>query len=110
MTADLIESEDLAELRLEILRLRDQTLGVEVRNQYLSGHITNQNDRIAELENQVAERDSRVEEWKSRVAERDARIAEKDIRIAEKDARIAELTGSIILRAVRRILPGSSKT
>lgn len=90
MAADLVDSEDREQIRHEILRLREQALGAEARNQHLTGRAANQEDRIAELEAQIDERENRIEEWKDRVAERDTRIAERDARIAERDARIAE--------------------
>ncbi len=90
MVADLLDEGDREHLRHEILRLRDQAVGTEARNQHLTGRVANQDDRIAELEERVAERETRIEEWKDRVVERDTRIAERDIRIAEKDARVAE--------------------
>ena len=90
MTSDLIDSDDLVQLRQEILRLRDQALGVEARNEYLAGRISNQDDQINELQNRADERDTWVAERDARIAERDARIAEKDTQIVEKDAQIAE--------------------
>jgi len=113
MTADLVDGEDPAQLRHEILRLRDQALGAEVHGQYLR-------NRVAELEDQVAERDARIEEWKDRVLERDTRIAERDTRIAERDTRIAErdakilslhgdLARPVFIRLARRLARGSRK-
>lgn len=114
MTADMADSEDREQLRHEILRLRDQALGAEARNQFLTDRIANQDDRITGLEEQVEEWKSRVAERDARIAERDASIAEKDARTAEKDTRIAELEAenlrmhedlsrSAIIRLVRRI-------
>ena len=90
MTADPVDGEDREQIRHEILRLREQALATEARNQHLTDRVANQDDRIAELEERVDERDTRIEEWKNRVDERDTRIAERDARIAEQDARIAE--------------------
>ena len=90
MTADLVDGEDLEQIRHEILSLRERALGAETRSQQLADRVANQDDRIAELEERVDERNTRIEEWKDRVAERDTRIAERDARIAEQDARIAE--------------------
>lgn len=121
MTGDMADSEDREQLRHEILRLRDQALGAEARNQFLTDRIANQDDRITGLEEQVeewkgrvAERDARIAERDASIAERDANIAQKDTRIGEKDARIAELeaenhrlneklTRPAIIRLVRRI-------
>lgn len=88
MTADLVDSEDLEQLRHEILRLRDQAIGAEVQGQYLR-------TRVTELEDRIAEQNARIAEWKDRVLERDTRIAERDARIAERNARIAERDGKL---------------
>lgn len=120
MNSELIDSEDQVQLRLEILRLRDQALGAEARNEYLAGRISNQDDQINELQNRADERDTWVAERDARIAERDARIAEKDGQIAEKDARIAQLEAEIlrmgnranrwaIIRLARRIVPRSRR-
>lgn len=120
MVADLIDGEDHEQLRHEVLKMRDRTIGAEVQNQYQRDLIANQKDRIAELEERVAERDAHIEEWKDRVRERDTRIAERDTRIAERDARIAEQNAEIlslnqdlarpaIIRLARRLALGPRK-
>ncbi|MDE0115443.1 MAG: hypothetical protein OXT07_02310 [bacterium] len=86
---DLVDSEDIEQLRHEILRLRDQAIGAEVQGRYLRA-------RVTELEDRIAERDARIDEWKDRVLERDTRIAERDTRIAERDTRIAERDDEIL--------------
>ncbi len=88
---DLVDSEDIEQLRHEILRLRDQAIGAEVQGRYLRA-------RVTELEDRIAERDARIDEWKDRVLERDTRIAERDTRIAERDTRIAERDARIAER------------
>ncbi len=95
MMPDLLDGDNLEELRHEVLRLRDQAIGTEARSEYFSGHVENLNERIVELKKQVTERDVLIEEWKDRVVERDTRIAERDIRIAERDTRIATLSDKI---------------
>jgi len=91
---DLVDSEDIEQLRHEILRLRDQAIGAEVQGRYLRA-------RVTELEDRIAERDARIDEWKDRVLERDTRIAERDTRIAERDTRIAERDTRIAERDTR---------
>lgn len=51
MTADPADSQDIAELRHEILRLRDQVVGAEARNKVLE-------DRVMELEDENARLDA----------------------------------------------------
>ena len=113
MVADLVDGEDLEQLRHEILNLRDRTIGAEAQAQYQRDLIANQEDRIAELEDRVAERDARIEEWKDRVVERDTRIGERDTRIAERDAKIArlyeDLASPAIIRLARRLTRRSRK-
>ena len=50
MTLDPVDSEDLLKLRHEILRLHDQALGAEARNEFLKDRITNLEERIVDLE------------------------------------------------------------
>ena len=100
MNADQIDSYDILQLRLEILRLRDQALGAEARNDLLHHHIAALQGCVQERDALIAQQEILINEQKLHLAERDAHIADlhaNNVRLHE------DLARPVVIRILRRL-------